>query len=176
MHDVLIIGAGPAGLAAALFATQKKLKTLVIAKDFSDGIKLDVADLTDYAKLKKIFKTELKNKPETLEFISGEEVLSLEKNVISFSAETKTGRIFYGKSIIICSGSEQNGKNGNTVFDLLTLKNSSGFVKVDGKMAANVPGIFAAGQVTDANCYDEFVSMGEGARAALSAWFWIKKR
>lgn len=33
MHDLIIIGAGPAGLAAALYATRKRLDYLVISKD-----------------------------------------------------------------------------------------------------------------------------------------------
>lgn len=33
MHDLIIIGAGPAGLAAALYATKKRLDYLVISKD-----------------------------------------------------------------------------------------------------------------------------------------------
>jgi len=33
LYDVIIIGAGPAGLTAAIYATRKKLKTLVLSRD-----------------------------------------------------------------------------------------------------------------------------------------------
>ena len=34
MYDLIIIGAGPAGTAAGVYAARKKLKTLLITKDF----------------------------------------------------------------------------------------------------------------------------------------------
>lgn len=37
MYDIIIIGAGPAGLSAGLYAGRSKLKTLIIEKDISGG-------------------------------------------------------------------------------------------------------------------------------------------
>jgi len=34
MFDVIIIGGGPAGLTAGIFATRRTLKTLIISKEF----------------------------------------------------------------------------------------------------------------------------------------------
>lgn len=44
-----------------------------------------------------------------------------------------------------------------------------GFVKVDGRNATSVPGIFAAGDVTTAYGEHALIAMGEGVRAAMSA-------
>jgi NADH-dependent peroxiredoxin subunit F len=46
MHDLIIIGAGPAGLAAALYATRKRLDYLVISKDLGGKSNYSV-DLPD---------------------------------------------------------------------------------------------------------------------------------
>ena len=37
MHDVIIAGAGPAGLCSAIYAARAGLKTLVFEKQFSGG-------------------------------------------------------------------------------------------------------------------------------------------
>ncbi|MDU2830231.1 MAG: FAD-binding protein, partial [Anaerococcus sp.] len=37
MLDVIIIGAGPAGLTAGLYAGRAKLKTLILEKDIAGG-------------------------------------------------------------------------------------------------------------------------------------------
>ena len=34
MYDLIIIGGGPAGIAAGIYAARKKLKTLLITKNF----------------------------------------------------------------------------------------------------------------------------------------------
>ncbi|MEK7173087.1 MAG: FAD-binding protein, partial [Patescibacteria group bacterium] len=34
MYDLIIIGGGPAGITAGIYASRKKLNTLIIAKDF----------------------------------------------------------------------------------------------------------------------------------------------
>ena len=37
MYDIIIIGGGPAGLSAGLYAGRSKLKTLIIEKDVAGG-------------------------------------------------------------------------------------------------------------------------------------------
>ena len=44
-----------------------------------------------------------------------------------------------------------------------------GFVKVDGRNATSLPGVFAAGDVTTVYGEHALIAMGEGVRAALSA-------
>jgi thioredoxin reductase len=168
MYDVIIIGAGSAGMTAGIYAAKNKVKTLVIAKELSAG-KMADDDMAGVAnKLKAGFLQCLKIKKEYLEF-QEDEVLTLEKNVISFSVETKSGQNFYAKSVIIASGETRAG------FDLLTYKDITDRIKVDSSMRTNIPGIFAAGGVTALSTNDTFVNIGEGARALLSAMDFLKQ-
>lgn len=34
MYDLVIVGAGPAGMTSAIYSARQKLKTLIISKDF----------------------------------------------------------------------------------------------------------------------------------------------
>jgi NADH-dependent peroxiredoxin subunit F len=51
--------------------------------------------------------------------------------------------------------------------------NESGNIKVDGQNRTSVPGIFAAGDVTDSYAEQVLVAVGEGAKAALSAYEYL---
>jgi NADH-dependent peroxiredoxin subunit F len=49
----------------------------------------------------------------------------------------------------------------------------SGNIKVDVQNRTSVPGIFAAGDVTDSYAEQVLVAVGEGAKAALSAYEYL---
>jgi thioredoxin reductase (NADPH) len=44
-----------------------------------------------------------------------------------------------------------------------------GYVKIDDKMATNIPGVFAAGEIADPHYRQVITSAGMGAAAAISA-------
>lgn len=52
-------------------------------------------------------------------------------------------------------------------------KNSLGEIKINSVNATNVPGIFAAGDVTDVPEKQIIIAAGEGSKACLSAFRWI---
>jgi alkyl hydroperoxide reductase subunit F len=54
--------------------------------------------------------------------------------------------------------------------------NERGEVVVDKRGATNVPGIYAAGDVTDGPGKQIIIAAGEGARAAISAAQDLKRR
>lgn len=58
--------------------------------------------------------------------------------------------------------------NSGIVKDLVET-DADGFIKVNERNATNVPGLFAAGEVTTAFGREVLIAIGEGARAALSA-------
>ena len=55
-------------------------------------------------------------------------------------------------------------------------KNRAGEIKVDCRNQTNVPGIFAAGDVTDVVEKQIIIAAGEGAKAALSAFRYLAQR
>lgn len=171
MYDVIIIGAGPAGMAAGIYAAKNNLKTLVISKQAPGAYQADSFGFFNIEDLKQTFDSELKHNQKYLQSLN-QEVVSIEKNIVSFSVELKTGAINYARSIIIASG--KNRDDGG--FDPLTQKTAAGEIKVNSDMKTNIPGIFAAGSVTACSSHDAFTSAGQGAKAAMSAIKFFKEK
>jgi alkyl hydroperoxide reductase subunit F len=111
MYDVIIIGGGPAGVTAGIYTARKNLKTLLITKELG-GQMIWSADIENYtgfslidgASLTQKFREHLLSLKENLELLENKEVIALEKNFTSFSVTEKTGKQFFGKTIIIASG------------------------------------------------------------------------
>ncbi len=111
MYDVIIIGAGPAGMTAGIYTARRKLNTLVLAKDAGGQMvwSADVENYTGYsmisgADLTLKFQEHMGSLKEDLEVKIGVEVSKLEKNITSFSVEDTKGNVYYSKTIIIASG------------------------------------------------------------------------
>ncbi len=119
MYDVVIIGAGPAGIAAAIYAVRKTLKTLVLAKILGGqaAISGDIQNYLGYSliqgpELAKKFREHLAEFKLGCTLIEGVEVTNLRKINNSsggphfFEVATIDGKKFQGKSVIIASGRE----------------------------------------------------------------------
>lgn len=65
--------------------------------------------------------------------------------------------------------------NNGTVRSLVDL-DREGHVVIDQRCATSLPGLFAAGDVTSVHAEQVPVSLGEGAKAALSAWEYLVTR
>lgn len=112
MYDLIIVGGGPAGVAAGVYAARKKIKTLLIAESFG-GQSLVSIDVQNWIGTKSISGLDLaKNLEEHLraqegiEIADGDLVEKVEKlNVQGFRIVTKNGKIFETKIVLICSGS-----------------------------------------------------------------------
>lgn len=111
MYDCIIIGAGPAGMTAAIYTARRKLKTLVLAKEVG-GQMIYSADVENYtgfsmvtgADLTLKFQEHMASLKEDLEVQLGVEVAKLEKNITSFAVEDTKGNVYYAKTVIIASG------------------------------------------------------------------------
>lgn len=70
IYDVIIVGAGPAGLSAALYASRSKMKTLIIEKSTPGGTLVSITHLNNYPGYDK-------QDGATLAFIMYEQVMNL---------------------------------------------------------------------------------------------------
>lgn len=111
MFDLIVVGGGPAGVAAGVYAARKKIKTLLIAKEFG-GQSLVSADVQNWIGTKSLSGLDLaKNLEEHLRAQEGIEVLDsdlvtrVEKISGGFSVITESGKNFEAKTILVCSGS-----------------------------------------------------------------------
>lgn len=112
MNDLIIIGAGPAGVAGAVYAARKQLKTVLIAEEIggqsvvSEGIENWVGTPRisggDLAKQFKAHLDAVKGTMVALEM--GERVEKLEKTGDGFTARTKSGKEISAKAVLITSG------------------------------------------------------------------------
>ncbi len=116
MYDLIIIGGGPAGVAAGVYAARKQLKTLLIAKEIggqsivSDGIenwigtpKISGADLASAlrAHLDAV-------KGDFVELALGEQVAALTQDPGGrFAVQTKSGKDFTARTVLISSGASR---------------------------------------------------------------------
>ncbi|HVP25675.1 MAG TPA: Uxx-star family glutaredoxin-like (seleno)protein [Methanomicrobiales archaeon] len=108
VYDVVILGAGPAGLAAAVYTARKYLKTLVIAENIG-GQALESWAIENYMgyrmitgeDLMKRFEEQAKELHIQLEL---DGVLAVSRDGSSFTVKTATDRSFGAKCLIIATG------------------------------------------------------------------------
>lgn len=124
IFDVIIIGAGPAGIAAAIYAVRKNLKVLILTKDVG-GQAANSSEVENYPgftmitgkDLAKQFRMELLNfENNGLWLKEGVEVVSLSGSAPEFTIETSDGQKYHGKTVLIASGRipKQLGVPGET--------------------------------------------------------------
>ena len=129
-YDLIIIGGGPAGTAAAIYASRKRLKTLLITSEWG-GQSIVSEKIYNWIGTSSISGKELaenlknhviKSKGESLDIKEGEKVISIvclaedglpqdggrpssANSANLFSVKTETGEEFTTKTILIASGS-----------------------------------------------------------------------
>lgn len=108
MHDLIIIGAGPAGLAAALYATKKRLDYLVISKDLGgkSNYSVNLPEAETYGtvradELVTIYKSRLQYLRHSYRLT---EVVSLEKIDGGFAVKLQDDTTEEARALIIASG------------------------------------------------------------------------
>ena len=110
IYDLIIIGGGPGGITAGIYAARQKLNILLITKDFGGQIARKSVDIENYTGFEKISGPELTQKFEKqlktqkIEIVTGE-VGKIEKGDTNFSVLTNSGK-YEAKSVIIASGSD----------------------------------------------------------------------
>jgi alkyl hydroperoxide reductase subunit F len=116
MYELIIIGGGPAGTAATVYAARKQLKTLLIAEEFGgqSSVSTEIYNwigdkaISGYDLAKK-FEEHVRDyeKDDTLDIIKGSRVTALEKIDGGFQITTNKDESFSTKTILVASGSSR---------------------------------------------------------------------
>jgi thioredoxin reductase (NADPH) len=114
--DVLIVGAGAAGLTAAIYAARKNLKVIVLDKSNSGGQTANAIWIENFPGFEKIKGKELMQKVAAqakgfgVEIIEAIDIAEIKKSGNSFFAETSSGTI-EAKAIILATGTKHKHLN-----------------------------------------------------------------
>ena len=65
MYDLVIVGAGPAGMTSAIYSARQKLKTLIISKNFGGQMAQKAVEIENYPGFEKITGFDLISKMES---------------------------------------------------------------------------------------------------------------
>ncbi len=109
MYDLMIIGGGPAGLAASVYAARKQLNTLLIAGDIGGQVNTTLG-IENYLGYQFIEGPELIDKFQTqvnqfpIDQKIGEKVSRLEKIDGGFEATTEEGNRYQARVVIFATG------------------------------------------------------------------------
>lgn len=109
VYDTIIIGGGPAGLSAAIYAARKVLKTLLISKNIGGQV-TDTLDIQNYLGFSQVETSELIKKFDEhvekygVEKLVGEDVQSLELTGKIKKVMTESGKEYLTRTVIIATG------------------------------------------------------------------------
>jgi thioredoxin-disulfide reductase len=111
IYDLIIIGGGPAGMTAGIYAARQKLNTLLITKSFGGQLARKSVAIENYPGFEKISGLELLQKFEKhlrsqKIKIETDETVKIEKKGSGFLVLTKNNNKFEAKSVIVASGAD----------------------------------------------------------------------
>lgn len=109
-YELIIIGGGPAGMTAAVYAARKRIKSLLISKDIGGQLLL-TASIENYMgfsyisgnNLTEKFRAQMEQFP-IVDIIIGDSVEKLTKSDGQFVITTPKGREYTGKTVIVAAG------------------------------------------------------------------------
>ena len=116
IYDLIIIGAGPAGLSAAIYASRQRLNMLIISKNIGGQVAKKAVDIENYPGFSKISGSDLVDlyrqqlKENNLE-VTQDEVININKKDNKFSVSVKSGKTYEAISVIVTSGAESKTIN-----------------------------------------------------------------
>lgn len=129
MFDLIIVGGGPAGISAGIYAGRKKIKSLLIT-DMFGGQSVVSADIQNFIGIKSISGFELARQmeghlraQEGIEIMEGDRVDSIEEKSEGekkwWAVKTEGGKIFEARTLLLAAGSKRRKLNvpGEKEFD-----------------------------------------------------------
>ena len=109
MYDVIILGSGPAGLTAALYAARANKKTIVLGGDRLGGQMAGIAQLENYPgwagsgmELAEFMKRQAESFGANVEFVSAKSISADKEN--GFVVVADNGKEYTGRSVIVATG------------------------------------------------------------------------
>jgi len=111
LYDLIIIGGGPAGVAAGIYAARKKLKTLLLTRDFLGQV-AKTSQVDNYPGFFGISGQDLLGKfighlrRFEIEIREGEEVTKVERVQKNFLVKTDKGKNFLARTLIVATGGD----------------------------------------------------------------------
>jgi len=112
MYDLIIIGGGPAGITAGIYAARKKLKTLMLVRDLVGQVG-KISEIENWPGEEKISGPDLIKKFSDhlkqfeIEIKDGEDVKDIRKEKDIFKVITKNKNEYSSRAVIVCSGRTQ---------------------------------------------------------------------
>ena len=115
IYDVIIIGGGPAGVSAGIYAARKHLKTILLTGEFggqsivSPTIENWIGEISISGQdLAKKMQAHLEHyRGEFLEIVERARVNGVEKTTEGFKVIAENGQTHEGKIVLICTGSHR---------------------------------------------------------------------
>jgi len=113
MYDLAIIGGGPAGVSAGVYAARKRLKTLLITESFG-GQSTESSGIENWVgtpnipgvEFGKMLETHLRTYAgESVEIKAGERVEKVSKEALGFKVVTQSGQSYTTKTVLVTTGS-----------------------------------------------------------------------
>ncbi len=124
MYDLVIIGGGPAGVAAAVYAARKKIKSVLIT-DIIGGQSVVSEEINNWIGAPSVSGVDLAKSLEAhlkvseIETDEGDVAVEIERVAAGFEVKTKNGKIFESKYILFTAGSKRRklGVSGEEKFE-----------------------------------------------------------
>lgn len=111
VYDIIIIGAGPAGVSAGIYAARQKLSILMISKDTGGQVARKAVDIENYPGFEKISGPDLAKVFEKQLKANGivavlDEVLKIKNKDGKFIVSTESGKKHESLAVIVASGAD----------------------------------------------------------------------
>ncbi len=164
MSDVIVIGGGPAGLSAALFAQKNGLETTLFD---TDSTWMHKAHLFNYLGIGSVdgsaFMETARAQVDSfgVERKQGETVEAVTEGEDGFAVETSAGE-YEAPYVVLATGANRD------LADALGCSFDGDIVDVDVTMETSVTDAYATGGMVRAEEWQAIISAGDGAAAALN--------
>ena len=184
MHDVIIIGAGPAGLTSLLFTLHYGLNAIAVG-DTIGGKLLLAPDILDYPGIGNISGREfIESLTKQLERVDGKveektvTEIKQDTNSKTFALVCSDSTLLNTKTLILATGNgnKQRENSAAKLAQQLSLPIENGHIKIDENNMTTTPGIFAAGDcITFPTSLEQLpTATATGIHAAAGVYRYLK--